>query len=186
MNDGGELFNELGLDSSGGRIKFGVLLTRFYGRELSGIRLRVKDPKARAGRHEVMFTKKAVEQQSKLEIFGVNNGIDGLDGIVLPAHHIIKINKMYNLSMEPIPFIPTIPSLDSKPTESSDKIRNYDRDIIKILSKQPETPDEVRNQLVCQGCKETWEYTEKRIQNLKTTGFLYEKDGKLIILEGKV
>lgn len=62
-------FGYLNFETKEGQTKFGIRLTKFIGRVLSGIRLVVKNPEVRSSRQELKFTKDKVETDKKL-IFG--------------------------------------------------------------------------------------------------------------------
>lgn len=122
------LFSYLNLETRSDQIKLGIKISRFVGRYLSDILLKLKDSTVRTSRQEFMFTK--IEKTSE------NLGNDGNVGNVCQsAFYKKKLNNIYSTGQvggESLPSLPTLPKLSKEEIEQL----NYSDEEMKMLKEE--------------------------------------------------
>jgi hypothetical protein len=97
------IFAYLDFSKKADQTKFGMKVTKFVGRVMSDIILKVKDPKMRAARQEFMFTKDKIEE-NKENIFG---NLGNIGNPCIPIY--VLENNIYTVG-DKLPTLPTLPS----------------------------------------------------------------------------
>jgi len=102
-----DLFAYLDFGKRADQTKFGQKITRFVGRVLSDIVLKVKDPSVRASRQEFKFTKEKVSKD-KSEIFGNLGNLGNL------SYLYSDFEQKFNIGIETLPTLPRLPKEGEK------------------------------------------------------------------------
>lgn len=134
VTEEGDIFGYLDLvNSKSNQTKFGLLLTKYIGREFGGIRLIVRDNSKRASRQEYIFTKEELKniQQTKLK----ENESEVVTLVTLATFITLKTkNEKSILEGETLPTLPRLPP-DTIITE----------DLVVETQKVQENPEETKN-----------------------------------------
>lgn len=105
LNSEDAIFSYLDFNKKADQTKFGLKITKFVGRTLSDISLRLKDSSIRSARQEFMFTKDKVEQ-NKDKIFGKVVTLVSFGNVTNP----LALNESIKYrGVDTIPKLPTLP-----------------------------------------------------------------------------
>lgn len=108
MRSEDSIFAYLDFNKKSDQTKFGLKVTKFVGRVLSDITLKLRDPSVRSSRQQFMFTKDKVEQD-KSKIFGKVVTLVTFGNLTDPK---TLLKTKSNEGVNSLPMLPTLPTSD--------------------------------------------------------------------------